>query len=57
VRLMWSGCSSACVDGYGNFNDAQPSTYKNMSWAIFFTEVLLKDEDLGKLNRYKGGHV
>jgi len=39
-----------CVlDSYGSFYDAQPSTYRNMKWAIFYTEALLKDDDFREI--------
>ena len=39
-----------CVlDSYANFYDAQPSTYRYIRWAIFFTEALLKDDDFREI--------
>jgi hypothetical protein len=40
-------------DECGSYQDAQPGTYRNMSRAIFFTEVVLKDEDFGEIDLLK----
>jgi len=39
-----------CVlDSCSDFYNTQPSIYRYMRWAIFFTEALLKDDDFREI--------